>query len=263
MPITTEACPGPCNNQARKAWDTYDQAVIQHPYELQLHHDRWQATLDAWHPPLVEPVEPPPPARPETPTIPVAIALPVWCRRCPRIIRQALAELDDTAAVLAAGVDGHRGAAMSGPNGVKPLDHRQIVDELDELFGFLVSVEDQWRAARGYPERPRRARGADARMRSVGWLLGVLDDILLDPWSVEVGLDILRWHRRLLRMTKSDPASRRSPIACPRCGERQVNRGDDYYECGSCGRLLNQREHDDEYAKQADEHDHEREVAAS
>lgn len=277
MPITTDACPGVCNNQARRAWEQYDQAVIRHGYEMELHldaHERWQhdfpvwqAAVAVWHPPLTwpeEPIEPSEPDRPQQPGIPVALANPVWCGRCPRVIRQALAELDDDAALLNASVDGHRGAAISGPNGVKPLDHKAIVDELDELYGFLVDVEDQWRRARGYPERPRRARGADARMRTVGWLLGVLDDILLDEWSVEVGLDILRWQRRLLRMTKSDPTSRRSPIACPRCGERQVNRGDDYYECTSCGRLLSQREYDDEYARQADEHDHEQqEVHAS
>ncbi|MER7500468.1 hypothetical protein AB0L05_27800 [Nonomuraea pusilla] len=264
MPINPDACPGPCNGTARKTWDAYDQAVTRHGFEMELYADAYERHQDAladWRPPLAWPTEPTPPAKPEPPTIPVPVGNPVWCGRCPRIIRHALVELDDTAAILAAGVDGHRGAAIAGPNGIKPLDHRQIVDELDELFGFLVDVEDQWRAARGYPDRPRRARGADARMRTVAWLIGVLDDILLDPWSVEVGLDILRWQRRLLRMTKSDPTSRRSPIRCPRCSERQIARGDDYYECGSCGRLLNQQEHDNEYARQADEHDHEQQEA--
>lgn len=259
MPIREDVCPGPCANAARKAWDAYDQAVTRYEYEMLLHLDateRHRQALAAWHPPLLLPVEPTAPARPEPPTIPVPVGYP-WCARCARLIRHALAELDDTAALLNAGVDGHRGAAISGPNGVKPLNHTAIVEALDELYGDLVSVEDQWRAARGYPERPRRARGADARMRTIGWLLGVLDDILLDPWSVEVGLTILAWQRRLLRMTKSDPTSRRSPIACPRCRERQVNRRDDgYFEC-LCGRLLTQQEHDREYAEQAGEHDHE------
>ncbi|MCK2219720.1 hypothetical protein MF672_038885 [Actinomadura sp. ATCC 31491] len=267
MPIREDACPGPCANAARKAWEAYDQAVTRHDYEMLLHLDALEHhrhALAAWRVPLILPVEPQPSARPEPPTIPVPIGQPVWCSRCPRIIRHALAELDDTAAVLAAGVDGHRGAAMSGPNGVKPLDHRQIVDELDELFGFLTEVEDQWRAARGYPERPRRARGAHARAVSVGWLLGQMDDMLLDPWSVEVGLDILRWQRRLRGMTKSDPTSNRSPIECPRCRERQIGKTDDgYWQCKSCGRLMNEDEYGDEYAKQAEEHDHEREVAAS
>lgn len=273
MPIRSDACPGPCNGQARKAWDAYDQAVIRHQHEVILHidaHQRWQqamtgwqAAIPEWHPPYVlPPIEPARPEPPAQPTITVHAGFP-WCSRCVRIIRHALAQLDDTAALLNAGVDGHRGAAVSGPNGTKPLAHTAIIEALDELYGDLVAVEDAWRAARGYPERPRRARGADARMRTVAWLLGVLDDLLLDPWSVEVGLSILAWQRRLLRMTKSDPTSRRSPIACPRCQERQVSRRDDgFYEC-LCGRLLNQAEHDREKDEQAEEYDHEREVAAS
>ena len=264
MPIREDACPGPCANQARKLWSQYDEALTRHDYEMLLHLDaaeHHRQALATWHIPLALPVEPQPPARPEPPGIPVPVGQPVWCPRCPRVIRHALADLDDTAALLNAGVDGHRGAAISGPNGTKPLNHTAIVEALDELYGDLVEVEDAWRAARGYPERPRRARGADARMRTVAWLLGVLDDILLDPWSVEVGLNILSWQRRLLRMTKSDPTSRRSPIACPRCRERQVNRRDDgYFEC-KCGRLLTQAEHDREYAKQAGEHDHDRQEA--
>ncbi|MGP3914340.1 hypothetical protein [Nonomuraea sp. 10N515B] len=267
MPITADACPGPCNNQARKAWDAYDQAIIRYGYEMELYanaYERHQADLAAWRIPLIYPIEPREPDRPQQPGIPVAMANPVWCGRCPRTIRHALGELDDIAALLAAAVDGHRGAAMAGPNGTRAPAHTVIVDTLDELFGDLVDVEDQWRAARGYPDRPRRARGAHARLVTIGWLLGQLDDILLDPWSVEVGLGILRWHRRLLWMSKSDPASRRSPIECPRCRERQVQRRDDgYYECTSCGRLLNEAEHDREYQEQADEHDHEREIAAS
>lgn len=267
MPISPQACNGPCNSQARKAWEQYDQAVTRHQHEVILyidaHHrwqqamEAWQAAIPVWHPPYVlAPVEPARPEPPAQPTVTVRAGFP-WCSRCARIIKHALAELDDTAALLNASVDGHRGAAVSGPNGTKPLAHTAIVDELDELYGFLVEVEDQWRAARGYPERPRRARGADARMRTVAWLLGVLDDILLDPWSVEVGLEILRWQRRLLRMTKSDPTSRRSAVACPRCGEPQVQRQDDgYYHCRTCGRLLNQKEHDDHFAAQAEAYDH-------
>jgi ribosomal protein L37AE/L43A len=82
-----------------------------------------------------------------------------------------------------------------------------------------------------------------------------LDDILLHPGSVEFGLSVLRWQRRLRAMAKVDPASKRSPIRCPRCRERQVSRREDgYFECG-CGRLLTQAEHDREYARQADEHE--------
>lgn len=80
-------------------------------------------------------------------------------------------------------------------------------------------------------------------------------DILLHPGSRDFGVGVLRWERRLLKMTKSDPATKASPIRCPRCSERQVSRRDDgYFEC-PCGRLMNQAEHDREYSEQADEHE--------
>lgn len=264
MPISPEACNGPCNRRYREAWTSYDQAVLDHILAMDAYvraFAAYQTALGTWHPPLALPTEPVPPVRPEPPTTPFSVATPTWCSRCPRTIRAALAELDDTSALLAAAVDGHRGAAVAGPNGVKPLDHKAIVDTLDEVFGFLAEVEDLWRQARGYRPRPHRARGAHARAVCVGWLLDQLDDILLHQGSVEFGLGVLRWQRRLRAMSKSDPASRRSPIRCPRCSERQVSRRDDgYYEC-LCGRLLTQQEHDREYAEQADEHDQQRQEA--
>jgi ribosomal protein L37AE/L43A len=245
VPINPEACPGVCNRAARTAYAGYDAALDQHAADM----TAWLAI-----PGDDRPAHPQPPAQP---TAPVTLGQPVWDPRCARTIRDALAELDDVAAILAASIDGHRGAAIAGPNGTKPLDHKAIVDSLDELYGDLAEVEDQWRQARRYPARPRRARGAHARAVCVGWLLGQLDDILLHPGSVEFGLSVLRWQRRLRGMAKVDPAAKRSPIACPRCRERQVSRREDgYFEC-VCGRLLTQAEHDREYARQADEHDHE------
>jgi transcription initiation factor TFIIIB Brf1 subunit/transcription initiation factor TFIIB len=43
-----------------------------------------------------------------------------------------------------------------------------------------------------------------------------------------------------------------------------MRRDDGYYECGSCGRLLNETEYDREFSEQAEQHDHEQqEVTAS
>ncbi|MFD1546988.1 hypothetical protein [Nonomuraea guangzhouensis] len=202
------------------------------------------------------------PAAPVQPETPVTIGDPVWCSRCARMIEGALRRLDDDAAVVAANVDGYRGAAIAGPNGQRARDHKAIVETLDDLFGTLVETEDQWRAARGYPPRTQRGRGAHARMVSAAWLCGQIGDILLHPGSVTFGLAVLKWQRTLRAMGKTEPANARSPICCPRCSDRQVRRKDDgYYECESCGRLLTQREHDDEYARQADEHDHEQQEA--
>lgn len=251
MPINSEACNGPCNRMAREDWNAYDAAVDQHA-----------ADMDAWHN-LPGDDRGPRPEPPQTPTTAVTLGNPVWCSRCPKLIESALRQANDTASILSAEIDGYRGSAISGPNGTKPLDHKEIINKLDELYGFLVEVEDQWREARRHPARPARARGSHARNTCVAYLLGELADILLHPGSVGFGLLVLHWQWRLLKLSKSDPISRRSPICCPRCKERQVRRrDDDYYECNCCGRLLNQAEHDREYAEQADEHE-QQEVGAS
>lgn len=231
MPISRYACPGPCNRVARQAWDAYD------------------AALAAWldRPDRKQEDKPAPPENP------VAVGDPVWDSRCARMIRQAFQELDDLASHLSANIDGYRPLAPLGPNGRAVTTPEGAVETLDELFGKLVEVEDNWREARDLPPRPHRARGGHARRLSIGFLLDELDDILRHPGSVQFGLATLSWQRRLKTMTKSDPVSRASPIRCPRCKERQVKRRDDgYFEC-ICGRLLTQAEHDRAHAAQADE----------
>lgn len=234
MPITADSCPGPCNRRAREAHAAFDAALA-----------AWLAT-----PPekLKDRGE-----RPVTPDVPVYLGDPVWDSRCARMIRGAFQELDDLASNLSSTIDGYRPLAPLGPNGRAVTTPEGAVETLDELFGKLVEVEDNWREVRDYPPRPYRARGGHARRLSIGFLLDELDDILLHPGSIQFGLATLAWQRRLRGMTKSDPASKASPIRCPRCHERQVKRRDDgYFEC-NCGRLLTQAEHDREHTEQADE----------
>lgn len=266
MPITTEACPGPCNNRAVQAWEQYDQAVIRYSYEKDLYADtvdRYQAAVAAWRIPLAYPAEPREPDRPQPPGIPVVDADPVWCGNCPKKIRNALHQINELVPILYADITGHRGAPITGPNGTKPLDPKKVIEKLDEVYGDLATVAAQWQHVRGHPSRPPAARGSHARNVTIGYLLEELSTILLHPGSVEFGLKVLAWERRLLKLSKSDPVSRRSAIRCPRCAERQLQReADGYYKCGSCGRLLNQDEHDREFWEQADEHE-QQEVAAS
>ena len=171
MPYREDACPGPCNRRARQAWDDYEQAVA-----------RYAAAVDAWRVPLCRPVEP------EPPRDDAFGGDPVWCRRDSRLIRGALGELDDLASLLAAVSDGHRGAgARHGKTGpaVKgtsaPTPGTAIPDTLDELYGALTKVEDDWREFRGYPARPARPRNSHARRLSITWLLDELDAILTHP----------------------------------------------------------------------------------
>lgn len=265
MPINPQACNGPCNNRARQAWDTYDQAVITYGFAMELYADayeRYRAAMEVWRIPLADyPVEPREPDRPRQPGMPVPVANPTWCNRCPSTIRSALYRVNELAPVLYADITGHRGAAITGPNGSKPLDPKEVIERLDEMYGDLATVASQWKEFRRHPDRPSQARGSDARNIVISYLLDQLDNILRHPASVEFGLGVLAWEKRLVKMSKSEPVSRRSVIRCPRCRERQVTRRDDgYYEC-LCGRLLNQAEHDREKFEQADEYDHEQQEA--
>lgn len=248
MPIDSQACPGPCNNRARRDWEAYE-----HDY------DQYTAAMDDWLR-LPDTVRGARPAEPEQPTTPVTWGEPVWSPRCAAMVAAALRECDELAASLYTRVDGHRGAAMRGPNGVPAPDHKAIINELDRLYGILVAAKTEWCRVRGYTDRPLRGRGSHARTVTVEWLADRLDDILLVPGSARFGLDILAWQRRLRVMAQEDPVTARSAVRCPRCGERSVGRSDHgayEFECRACGRLLTEAEHDRVFAEQAEEHDHE------
>ncbi|MEV0306514.1 hypothetical protein [Nonomuraea fuscirosea] len=266
MPIDPQACPGVCNRRARRAWEEYDQAVIAYAEAMDVYvekHSMYRAAFAVWHPPLASPpIEPREPARPEPPAMQVFHANPVWCRRCPRAIRGALYQINETAAILYAEITGHRSAVVTGMNGRKPLDPPEVIELLDNMYGDLVEVAGYWAEARNHPFRPPRSRGSHARNVTISYLLGELDDILLHPASVEFGGKALYWERKLLNTAKADPASRRSPIQCPRCRERELHREDDgYYKCRSCECLLTQEEHDRRYEDEVDEHDHDEQEA--
>lgn len=237
MPINPNACPGPCNRRAREAWEAYDHAV-----------DIWAYT------PAHQRGD-----KPEEPAAVLTLGDPVWDGHCARLIRTALAELDDLASALQAVSDGHRGAGAkhgkTGPAGKgasAPAPGTAIPNTLDELYGALVKVEDNWREARGYPARPQRPRNGQARRLSIAFLLDELDLILAHHASVQFGVATLAWQRRLRALTKSDPVGSLSPIRCSRCGEVRVRREDDgYFKCSACGRLMSQEEHDREFDEQA------------
>lgn len=244
MLITTRTCAGPCSKRARDAQVAFHQAQAQHVDAMVA----WLRTGPDERGPV--------PAPPQQPVVYVEDGEPAFGPRCAQLIRSALVELDDLASLLQANADGHRpGADRSQKTTTtksKPSPS-PIVDTLDELYGDLIEVEDHWRDFRGYPARPQRQRGSHARTVTLAWLRDHLDEILSHPWSVGFGLRMLAWQRRLRTMSKSDPASKSSPIRCPRCSERQVKRRDDgYFEC-NCGRLLTQAEHDREHTEQADE----------
>lgn len=273
MPRRSDACAGSCNRKYRETWDAFDAAMA-----------TWRATWTALSPaagelldvfpegiepddalldqlaaiklPKVNGKKPRLPEPPFEPDAPVQLGEPVWCGICRRRIRAAIVEVGDLAAKLEAWADGHRGAA-SGEHipsrRTTAPSPSPITDELDKLYGMLAEVERQWREHAGHAARPSRARGGDARQRTLDYLLEQADHILDNPGSVRFGRGILGWQVKLQKMTKTDPVVRRRPGRCPRCSWVNVlqTRDDGHTECRNCGRLMNEDEYQNEVVETA------------
>lgn len=229
MPISDDACHGPCTNHARKTIAAYDQALDAHVVEV-----------DGWIEAGQQGDCPPEPAEPIVESTP---GDPLWCARCKALVRAALLDLDVLASELAARSDGHRGGVpegrVSGSRGAPSLS--PIADALDKLYGFLSDVEDEWRQACEYAPRINRThRGAHPRSRTIGWLYERLGDILASDDHIKTGLDILRWETVLRGLAKEEPIGSISPIRCPRCDTyKQVMREQEHHwACKACGRLI-------------------------
>ncbi|ASU81517.1 hypothetical protein CDO52_00800 [Nocardiopsis gilva YIM 90087] len=222
-------CPGPCNRTWRQLRDTHADAL-----------DAWAAAApehrgDPPDPPEVEPVP----------------GEPVWCRRCAGAIRHSLADLDNLSALIAAEADGHRGRGddsdkvrrSKGTPSPSPA-----ADLIDALYGDLTHWEAVYREAIGAGTRPERSRGATALTISISWLSVHLDGVLTWPWSVDMGLAVLRWQRRLQATAKARPPARRKPFPCPRCDRRTLiyEEDRDLIRCENpdCCRVLSIDEYD-------------------
>ncbi|TDB88332.1 hypothetical protein E1264_11650 [Actinomadura sp. KC216] len=257
MSAEKSPCPGRCNARYRKAVRDFDEATRAYETAMGSWVNARQQVLDVEAATGaddgtrnilrgLDELRPQPPA---PVTIVPTDGAPVWCDRDQAAIRRALVEIDDLAALLASWSDGHRGAG----SGERTSGHRPgsaspspIADTLDELYRALATVETEWREARGLPPRPHRG-AVEARTRTIGWLLGQLDQILHHPGSVAFGRATLAWQRRLQQATRSDPVVRRRPaVPCPRCDRRALRTRDDgYTQCAGCGRLLDEREYDE------------------
>ncbi|MFC5744802.1 hypothetical protein [Actinomadura rugatobispora] len=256
MERRTDICPGRENAPYVEAWNAYD-----------VDHAAWleacdKALQEAGLPlvvlpegsdkraALMAPLRLPEP--PEAPDLPCTIGNPVWCSRCQANILRALRGLDDLASNLESWQDGHRGAhsgervsrRTTGPASASP-----VADTLDQFYGELVDVEDEWRQQRGYEPRPRRARDGRARRLTLAFLISEAGDLLADPERVTFARRLLHWERLLHGLARSEPVVRRLPGRCPRC--RFVNtlqtREDGYIRCRNekCGRLLSEEEYEE------------------
>lgn len=247
-------CIGSCNRAWRRAQVEYEEAKRRYPDLLAQYEADVAAAMKlegaAYDHVVARIIRPEPP---EKPTLTPHLGEPIWCSRCMARIRSALNELDDLAGVWQAMADGHRGVSekdrVSGSSeGATPSP---IADALDELYGDLRDIEDNYRE--WHPELGdtpyRGGRGAFARSMVVGWLTAHIDGILAEKGASDAGEMILRWHARIQAAAKAKPEMVRKAAPCPRCQQRslvlEVDR--DLVRCSNedCNRVMSREDYDD------------------
>ena len=211
---TEDACPGTCNRAYREAREQFRQALANYD------------PLDSAQ------------SRPIPPSITAWPGDP-WCGRCKSRIREALAELDDLAALLLATADGHRAAPgterVSGT--AEAMSPSRAADDLEELTSMLQGWEQAYRDLRDWPALTRRGHLASAVTTCIAWMMARLDEILRTPFAVDFGTEILLWHREFTNKTKAGVRTLRKPLRCPRPSCRLLTltwtEGDTYVTCGN------------------------------
>ena len=211
---TEDACPGTCNRAYREAREAFRQALANYD------------PLDSAQ------------SRPIPPSITAWPGDP-WCGRCKSRIREALAELDDLAALLLATADGHRAAPgterVSGT--AEAMSPSRAADDLEELTSMLQGWEQAYRELRDWPALTRRGHLASAVTTCIAWMMARLAEILRTPFAVDFGTEILLWHREFTNKTKAGARTLRKPLRCPRPSCRLLTltwtEGDTYVTCGN------------------------------
>ncbi|ROO82614.1 hypothetical protein EDD29_0095 [Actinocorallia herbida] len=252
MPSST-VCPGACNKIARDLHDTYVQAVADYNEAgvraasalnraIEDGNDEAAAAAQLELDDLTHP---------DTPEVVWTAGDPIWCGRCKTRIRAAWADVDQLASLLGSWADGHRvrvaGTGERVVRSASPASPSPITDLLDELYGTVTRVEDEWRDSLGHlPVRRGTRRGAHNRSTAIAFIVEHLDTILGVPEYADLGHTALRWQRLLQAQTRTDPVVRPRPGRCPSCGMIATlqTEADGITKCKNCNRWL----HEDEYA---------------
>jgi len=228
------ACPGPCNETYRKAWDAYRAAVAAYD------------PLDSAQ------------SRPAEPEEGGYLGDPVWCGPCAGKITLRLAELDDLAGILTAAADGHRDASglERVASSADPGSPSPAADALDEMHSMLSGWETAWRELNGWLSPPPRGTLATRETACVNWLRRHLAAILAsETIGADFGLEILQWHREAAGSAKAGVRTLRKPMRCPSCRLLTLfwTEGDATVNCKNpdCGRILDLAAYDDEVDRQS------------
>jgi hypothetical protein len=229
---TETPCPGTCNRHFREAQEKFKQDLAAYD-PLDANQSRpVPASVQAW------PCDP-------------------WCGTCKSRIREALAELDDLAALLMATADGHRAAPgterVSGS--ADAMSPSQAGDDLEELTAMLAGWEAAYRDLRGWPSLTRRGHLASAVTTCIAWISARLDEVLVTPFAAEFGQEVMQWHREFTNKTKAGQRTLRKPLRCPRPQCRLLTltwtEGDTYVICNNpdCGARIPLAEYELETAR--------------
>jgi hypothetical protein len=242
--LAEDVCPGSCNYRWREANTAFKEAMAAY-----------------------DPLDPET-SRPQPPEIRPVKGTP-WCVRDQSTLRRELAELDELAAMLAAGADGHRGRRPGAkiPRGKQHggPSPSPTADMLSELYGDLSGWEV---ASLGQP-RTRRGFLAHARTQTIARLCDQFDTVIITlapaserdgrmvPFAEYFGEGVRHWHKKLIRLAHAGTGTQHKPVRCPRCDQMMLfwTEGEDYVECRNqaCGRLIGMDEFDDLAATQAQE----------
>jgi hypothetical protein len=179
---------------------------------------------------------------------------PLVCSQCAYALRQGLAELDTTAAVLMASADGFRKSVGSdaairahrNAGGQDPARDRALVNELDgDLRQFATAKR---------PVASRLGLVARSTTELASWLMENLNLFLYDEnYAGPLAMSVHRWRGRLEAAAAAGQPLVNKPLPCPRCRLKglQQERGSDIVKCSECGRIMNVTEYD-ELAAEAD-----------
>lgn len=120
---------------------------------------------------------------------------------------------------------------------------------------MLAGWESAYRDLRGWPSLTRRGHLASAVTTCIAWLSARLDEVLVAPFAVEFGQEVMQWHREFTNKTKAGVQTHRLPLRCPRPQCRlltlTLTDGDTYVTCHNpdCQARIPRTEYDAEVAR--------------
>lgn len=215
------ACPGECNKEWRKAVRRVIRAL-----------ERGLAAGDTPDPDIWADLLTPEQGR------------PVWCSTCAAEVVRGVSRLPDLAAACGRRRDGQLAPPPPSERhapAVAPPSPSPAFDQVEAIVAFAAGWADQLARHAG-DDDPARYRVNGFRgptlTRSVAFLIHRRTALLSAPFAREFGTELLSLVSRVEKVGGVDTLLHELAEPCYTCGRRGLSRrdGDDYVECGYCGR---------------------------